>query len=171
MAVSLKQLIKNIFYKSSLDIFIAEGGIIGTGCKVSPSVFFGSEPYLITIGNNVQITDGVRFLTHDGGLWTLRKTGLLENADYFGRIFVGDNCHIGWNTIIMPNVNIGKNCIIGCGAIVTKDIPDNSVAVGIPAHVIKTITEYYDKHKDICVFTKSMTKSDKKKFLKEKFNL
>ena len=45
----------------------------------------------------------------------------------------------------MPGVNIGNKVIIGAGAIVTKDIPDNSVAVGVPARVIKTADEYFDK--------------------------
>ena len=45
----------------------------------------------------------------------------------------------------MPGVTIGSNCIIGCGAVVTKDIPDNSVAAGVPARVIETIDEYYEK--------------------------
>ena len=63
----------------------------------------------------------------------------------FGKIRVGNNTHIGWNAIIMPGVTIGSNCIIGCGAVVTKDIPDNSVAAGVPARVIETIDEYYEK--------------------------
>ena len=45
----------------------------------------------------------------------------------------------------MPGVNIGNNIIIGAGAVVTKDIPDNSVAVGVPARVIKTADEYFEK--------------------------
>lgn len=69
----------------------------------------------------------------------------MEKADLFGTIVVGDNTHIGWNRIIMPNVKIGKNCIIGCGAIVTKDIPDNSITVGIPARVIENSSEYEKK--------------------------
>lgn len=47
----------------------------------------------------------------------------------------------------MPGVNIGNRVIIGAGAVVTRDIPDNSVAVGIPAKVIKTADEYFDKLK------------------------
>lgn len=61
----------------------------------------------------------------------------------FGKIEIGDNVHIGWNTIIMPNVSIGNNCVIGAGAVVTKSIPDNSVAVGVPARVIESIDEKF----------------------------
>lgn len=144
---------------------------IGTGCEIYHDVNFGSEPYLISIGNNVRLTRGVKFVTHDGGVWTLRKMKLLENADIFGRITIGDNVHIGFNTIIMPGVTIGDNCVIGCGAVVTKDIPSNSIAVGVPAKVIKTIDEYYVKCKKNCDFTKHMNKNEKKIYLIDKYNL
>ena len=62
-------------------------------------------------------------------------------------ITVGDNVYIGTNTIILPGVTIGNDVIIGAGAIVSKNIPDNSVAVGVPAKVIKTADEYLDKIK------------------------
>lgn len=129
---------------------------------------FGSEPYMITIGNHVRITNGVRFVTHDGGVWVLRDLGL-KNADIFGKIIIGDNVHIGWNAIIMPNVNIGNNCVIGAGAVVTKSIPDNSVAVGVPARVIESIDEYYIKAQNKCVYTKNMSWEKKKEYLIKKF--
>lgn len=47
--------------------------------------------------------------------------------------------------MIMPGVNIGNKVVIGAGAIVSRDIPDNSVAVGVPAKVIKTADEYFEK--------------------------
>lgn len=144
---------------------------IGEGCEVYQDVSFGSEPYLITIGNNVRITKGVSFVTHDGGVWALRKMKLLEDADLFGRIIIGNNVHIGFNAIIMPGVTIGDNCVIGCGAVVTKDIPSNSIAVGVPARRIKSIYEYYEKNKKYCDFTKHMNKYEKKRYLIEKYNL
>lgn len=151
---------------------ISDTGIkLGENCEVYPGVSFGSEPYLISIGNNVRITRGVTFITHDGGIWTLRRLGLLEDADIFGTIKVGNNVHIGISSIIMPGVVIGNNCIIGCGAIVTKDIPDNSVAVGVPAKVIQTIEEYYMKHKDTCDYTKHMSSKEKEEYLIKKYNL
>jgi acetyltransferase-like isoleucine patch superfamily enzyme len=151
---------------------IRAGGVkLGNNCEVYPGVSFGSEPYLIDMGNNVRLTKGVTFITHDGGIWTLRNLGLLEGADIFGVIKVGDNVHIGINSIIMPGVNIGSNCIIGCGAVVTKDIPDNSIAVGVPAKVIQSINEYYAKHKETCDFTKYMEEEEKRQYLSKKFSL
>lgn len=60
----------------------------GKGCEFYNNIFWGSEPYLITIGDNVRVSGGVKFITHDGGVWTLRKMNLLENADIFGTISI-----------------------------------------------------------------------------------
>ncbi len=62
-------------------------------------------------------------------------------------IVVGNDVYIGNNVIILPGVTIGSNVVIGAGAVVTKDIPDNSVAVGVPARVIKSADEYLEKLK------------------------
>lgn len=140
-----------------------KGMAVGNGCEIYRSVNFGSEPYLISVGDNVRITSGVKFCTHDGGMWVLRKSGKIDNrADVFGAIKIGNNVHIGWNTIIMPGVTIGDNCVIGCGAVVTKDIPDNSVAAGVPARVIKSIDEYCDKAQLNAVMTSGMDYDEKK---------
>ena len=56
-------------------------------------------------------------------------------------IEIGDDSWIGANAVIMPNVKIGKMCIIGAGAVVTKDVPDYSVVVGVPAKIIKKIDD------------------------------
>ncbi len=147
-----------------------KGVKVGGNCEFHQRIFWGSEPFLITIGDNVRITNDVKFITHDGGIWVLRNNNLLTNSDKFGKITVGNNVHIGMNSIIMPGVNIGNNVVIGCGAVVTKDIPDNSVAVGVPAKVIETIDEYYEKTKCYCVETKKMNYIDKKKYLIDKYN-
>lgn len=84
------------------------------------------------------------FVTHDGGIWSIRHMSSMEQykeADIFGEIKVGSNVHIGTGSIIMPGVTIGNNVIIGCGAIVCHDIPNDSVAVGVPARIIESIEE------------------------------
>lgn len=60
-------------------------------------------------------------------------------------IVIGDNVYIGNNVIILPGVTIGNNVIIGAGAVISKSIPSNSVAVGVPARIIKTADEYFEK--------------------------
>lgn len=57
-------------------------------------------------------------------------------------VLIGDGSYIGINTVIVGNVKIGKHCVIGANSVVTKDVPDYSVAVGIPARVIKNIKNY-----------------------------
>ena len=64
---------------------------------------------------------------------------------------------------IMPGVTIGKNCVIGAGAIVTRNIPDGSVAAGIPARVICTVEEYRSKHEREFVNTKHMSWDEKRR--------
>lgn len=144
---------------------------IGENCEIYPNVIFGSEPYLISIGNNVRITSGVKFCTHDGGMWVIRNLGYNTHADCFGKIVVGDNVHIGWNAIIMPNVEIGSNVIVGAGAVVTHNIPDNTVVAGVPARVIRTIDEYYKKNSERIVNTKGLSCKEKKVFIERMFDL
>lgn len=145
-----------------------KGVKIGNGVDIGKKVNFGSEPYLIEIADNVRISTNVNFITHDGGLWTLRKMKLLENADFFGKIIVEENVNIGMNATIMPGVRIGKNSIIGFGSIVTKNVEPNTVVAGIPARKIETIQEYYEKKKNKCDFTKNMKYKDKKEYLLRK---
>lgn len=144
---------------------------IGEGCEIYSNVNFGSEPYLIKLGNKVRITAGTKFITHDGGMWVIRNLGWNKNADYVKPIIIGDNVMIGINSIIMPGVTIGSNVVIGAGSIVTRDIPDNSVAVGSPARVICSIDEYYSKNKDNIYETKQMNYDEKREYYLKKFNL
>lgn len=142
------------------------GAKIGKGCEIYRTASFDSEPYLVTVGDNVRINSGVQFVTHDGGVWVLRNLKPeLKKIDLIRPIVVGNNCHIGTNAIIMPGVTIGNNVIIGVGAIVTKSIPDNSIAVGVPARVIENIDEYYEKHKTDFFQTKAMNRKEKREFL------
>lgn len=67
-------------------------------------------------------------------------------------VTVGDNVWIGGNTVILPGVTIGNNVVIGAGSVVSKDIPDNMIAVGNPCKVIREITDedriyYFKKQK------------------------
>lgn len=145
-----------------------QGMVIGEGCDIAKTAIFGNEPWLVKIGDNVRITRNVQFVTHDGGIWTLRKMGIVDKeAVSYGNITIGNNCNISWNVVIMPGVKIGENCVIGTGAIVTKDIPDNSVAVGIPARVVETISEYATKKASDCVPTMHMSEEDKKAYLQK----
>ena len=160
------------FYRKSsnqVKYFRSMGVKIGD-FEIYPSASFGSEPYLISIGKNVRINANVQFITHDGGCWVIRNMqDYFKDVDIIKPIKVGNNVHIGTGVTIMPGVTIGNNCIIGVGAIVTRDILDNSIAVGVPARVIETIDDYLEKHKDDFIHTKNMSVEEKKKILIEKF--
>lgn len=154
--------------KNTIDYWRGEGTRIGERCFVHPDADFGSEPYLISLGNHVRVNNGVKMITHDGGVWVLRELPSInrhKEIDLFGKISIGDNVHIGTNAIILPGVSIGSNSIIGVGAIVTRSIPENSIAVGIPARVIETVDDYYEKNKYKLLYTKLMTDIEKKNYL------
>lgn len=79
----------------------------------------------------------------------LREQGYQYNAP----VSIGRNCWIGANVVIVPGVTIGNNVVIGAGSVVTKDLPDNVVAVGNPCKILRTINEhdqqYYFKNRKI----------------------
>lgn len=134
---------------------------IGSGCAIATKKF-GSEPYLITIGNNVQITNDVKFFNHGGG-WVFRKDH--PDFDTFGKILIGNNVYIGNNSLIMPGVEIGDNVIIGAGSVVTKSIPSDSIYGGNPAKKIGIPGEYLEKNLKFNLGTKKLSYDEKKKFL------
>jgi acetyltransferase-like isoleucine patch superfamily enzyme len=134
-----------------------------------PSGMFGTEPWLITIGNNVYITAGCAFITHDGGTLILRKE--VPDLEWTAPITIGNDVYLGVRTLIMPGVTIGNRCIIGAGSIVTKDIPDNSVAAGVPARVIKTTDEYLENMKRKSLKCGHLKGDEKAKVLKKMFKV
>lgn len=107
---------------------------------------FGVEPHLISIGNNVRISAGVRLLNHDTiGSVITNKNKLSYRIRRVGKIVIGNNVFVGADSKILYDVKIGNNVIVAAGSIVTKDIPDNSVAAGIPAKVVGKFDEYERK--------------------------
>lgn len=127
---------------------------------------FGSEPYLISIGKHVTLSSRVTFVNHDGGTWVFREQPRYKDVIKVGRITIHDNCFIGHGVTIMPGVSIGPNSVVGTGAIVTKDVPPNTVAVGIPAKPIMTTEEYAEKCLASCPeYDKAEYKRDKRALL------
>ena len=117
----------------------------------------------------MRITSGVNFITHDGGVWVARSLLNRPEMDLFGQIIIEDNCMIGTEAMIMPNVHIGRNSIVAARAVVTKSVPENSVVAGVPARVIESIDEYCDKAQKRAVNTKLLSQSEKEEYLKKKF--
>lgn len=116
------------------------------------------------------MTNNVRFFTHDGSIWVLRNLGLVDkDAVLYGRIAIGNNCNIGWDTMIMPGVTIGNNVIVGAGSIVTKDIPNDSIAAGVPAKIIGNIYDYASRKGERCAPTLCMNESEKRAYLEKNY--
>jgi len=108
-----------------------------TGTKFDPS-----HCYLIEIGDDVTIANNVQILAHD------QSPRVHLGYGKVGKVLIGNNTFIGARTLILMNVVIGDNVIIGAGSVVTKDIPPNSIAVGIPARVVGTTDRYIAKCKN-----------------------
>ena len=141
-----------------LGIFALRGGVeaarrkgvtIGKDCRIYVRSF-GSEPFLIQIGDRVTLTSGVRILTHDG------STGLVKNQNgrryqRYAPVSIGNDVFIGINSIIMPGVTVGSNVVIGAGSVVTKNVPDGSVVAGNPAKLITSFEEFQKGISETCV--------------------
>jgi acetyltransferase-like isoleucine patch superfamily enzyme len=134
---------------------------VGQGCVLG-KIDFGTEPYLITIGNRVQITDDVKFFNH-GGAWVFRSRN--PEFDFFGKISIGNNVYVGNNVLIMPGVTIGNDIIIGAGSVVTKSLDSGFVFAGNPAKKICSIFEMEIKIQPYNVNTKNKNAAEKKEIL------
>jgi len=170
LVMFIKKLIKRIIgKKSGVELAQSLGVRVGQRCKfigVNKQTF-GSEAYLIEIGDHVEISSGVRFFTHDGGVWVFRENE--PDLDSFGTIVVGNNVFIGHGSVILKGARISDNCVIGAGSVVIGEIPPNSVAAGVPAKVIKHISDYRSSVSKSSFQTKRMTREQKKAFLVEHF--
>jgi sugar O-acyltransferase (sialic acid O-acetyltransferase NeuD family) len=125
--------------------------------SISPLAQIGSYEVTIGCGSNMlsqaTVSNSTRIgmgcivyynvvITHDCEVGDFVE--LAPNVILLGRSRIGKFTQIGANTTILPDVIIGKNVIIGAGSVVTKDIPDNTVAVGVPAKVIKNLEPLND---------------------------
>lgn len=125
------------------------GCTIGENCVIfvpSKTYIDVTRPYLIHIGDNVKITQGVTILSH-GYDWSVLEQKYHEICGSAGEIFIGNNVFIGMNSTLLKGVHVGNNVIIGAESLVNKDIPDNVVVGGNPAKILMTVEEYYEKRK------------------------
>lgn len=150
----MKNLLSKIFFlwnRRSGDAFInylkKSGVKMGGRCEVKAPLSQDidlSRPSLLSIGDHVFLHKGLTIMTHDWASWVF----LDKYNDFIpshAKVTIGNNVWFGEHVTVLKGVSIGNNCIIGAGSIVTKSIPDNSVAVGVPAKVISSLDDYYKK--------------------------
>lgn len=166
---------KNKQKETLVEEAIRLGVKIGKNPRIVGTTCWGSEPFLIEIGNDVCISSNVTFLTHDGSIHSCRPFYDYGEKIYkFGRIIIGDNCFIGCNSTILPNVTIGNNCVVGAGSVVTKSIPDGEVWAGNPAKFITTIeklAQKVKKHSDTPEMHEMAELVDKKRCVDLRINI
>jgi hypothetical protein len=118
---------------ATVELLRARGVRIGQGCRIY-TLEFSTEPYLVSLGDRVGVSGGVKFLTHDGAAHLLRRQRPMVQV--LGLIEVGNDCFIGENAILLPGTRLGDGCIVGAGAVVRGDVPANSLVAGNPGRVV-----------------------------------
>ena len=153
----LKRLL-GVRHKTAAEVIAnlrSKGARIGEDVRIySPNntIIDSTCAYLLTIGNHVCITDGVKILTHDFS-WSVLKDFAPE-GEAPGAILgcqapveIGDHVFIGMNAVITCGVKIGHHVIVGAGSVVTRDCEPNAVYAGNPARKICTLEEFYRRRK------------------------
>ena len=132
--------------KIRIEQFRQQGGTCGNNFKFYCDM--PTEPYLVSIGDNVTLASGTVLLTHDNSVIKCN----IDATDYFGKIHIGDSCFVGFNSIILPGVELGNCTIVGAGSVVTKSFPQGNVVIaGNPAKAVCTVEEFVEKKSKLCV--------------------
>lgn len=159
----LKRIINYIYSMISPVKYARRIGVnLGNNCLIYRSIEWPSEPYLITIGNHVQLTRGVAIHTHGGGHAVRR---ILPDFDTFGKVDIKDWAYIGSHSQIMPGVTIGEGAMVAAGSVVTKSVPNGMVVGGNPAKIICSVEDYLKRNMQYNVHTKGVSEVEKKKRL------
>lgn len=108
----------------------------------SSYAMFSTEPYLITIEDNVFISVGAQFIPHDGSVLPFRRE--MPSLELTAPIHIGANTFVGAGALILKGVTIGPNSVIGANSVVTKSFPEGGIIAGNPARLIKTTEEFLE---------------------------
>ncbi len=144
------------------EICVKSGLKLGKDVVVRNNVSFGSEPFLVEIGDHSRIGSGTSFVTHSGFTVNLRKIPGYEEVRNFGHIKIGENCAIGNGCVILQNVEMGDNCVLGANSVLSESMPNNSVFAGNPAKYVCEIEDYGDVLKKTTIDYPLHLEDDKK---------
>lgn len=129
--------------KYKLRKYRLHGAKIGDGVRAF-SPISSAESYLLTIGNNVTVASGVRFITHDNSAIKIYD----DATDFVGSITIGNNVFIGAYSILLPGIMIADNCIIGAGSVVCKSCTEpGTIIAGNPAKQIGIVEKMKEKYR------------------------
>ncbi|MFZ0597968.1 MAG: DapH/DapD/GlmU-related protein, partial [Flavobacterium sp.] len=130
-----------------IEVFPVDGHIGDTCIKIGENVQINDYVHIgavgsITIGNNVLMASKIYISDHNHGSYDDISSDHpmsipIERQSICKPVIIDDNVWIGESVCILPGVTIGKGCVIGALSVVTKDIPDYSIAAGNPAKVVK----------------------------------
>ncbi len=145
------------------------GVVVGERCRLLGinGETFGSEPYLVRLGDHVTVTAGVRFITHDGGVWIYREQH--PQIDVVDPIIIGRNVFIGINAILLPGTRVGDDCVIGAGSVVKGVIPSGTIAAGVPARPIRSKEEYWSRIEPRLDQTHDMPEAERRRLWTTRF--
>jgi acetyltransferase-like isoleucine patch superfamily enzyme len=136
------QLSKGVKLYSDIIIETGDGGVVsvGEGTHIQPRCQLMAYAGSLEIGCRVEIAPNCAFYPYDHGFAAGEpiRTQPLQTK---GGIVVGNDSWLGFGVIVLDGVRIGEGAVVGAGSVVTKDIPDNAIAVGVPARVIKMRTD------------------------------
>ncbi len=130
---------------------------------------FSTEPYLVSVDDNVFISVGAKFIPHDGGVLPFRRE--TPDLDLAGPIHIGANTFVGAGALVLKGVTIGSNSIIGANAVVTKSFPEGSIIAGNPARVVKTTEEFLKSAHENSLKIGNLPEMEKHKAYKEIFGI
>ena len=142
--IKLKEINEEYKYSPATiaEKFRKQGAKIGENCYIEID-YLASEPYLVEIGNGVEIAPGVTLITHDGASAIFREE--FPALRHFGKIVIEDNCFIGARSIITAGVRIGKGSIVAPMSVVLRDVKPGSMVIGNPAIQISTVEKYKER--------------------------
>lgn len=141
--------LSKIFGKIHKTAYLEPPFFVDYGCNIELGKnFYGNfnltflDCTVIKIGDSVLVGPNVCFTT---ATHPVDPTARANAVEYAKPIFVGNNVWIGAGVTVLPGVTIGDNAVVGAGSVVTRDVPANTVVVGIPAKVVKQLDPVQDK--------------------------